>query len=326
MKKMCLICISAILIIVLTSCSQNPLEVYNEAVIKTETIKYAKAKTEIDIQIELADELPDEVEQIRDSLKHIVYTNDTMFDKKADKNITRQFMELNGFGIDTVFYRNEGEEILKVPFLGKFIKMDELELFNTEKFPEADFEKNPISEETVNQISAMWFDLVNEEDVNSLGNEVVDTPEGEVKVQKLVVTFKDNQLKQFLNDVLDIIEKDEMFKTELLNYPIYGMNEDGEFNVLDDFQNEDAIEEIFNYYRIFIDSMEFNEFVITTYIDIDEYIVNMEIKMDVIFNGEITKFIKSIKFESFYQLYDIGEKIKFKFPKLNEDNTTTSFK
>lgn len=305
----------------LMGCNEDELEVYKEAKIKTDTIEIGKSKLETEVNVELAEKLPEELEKIRNFVESVTYSNDTMYDKEENNIIVRQYFGTNTIGFDTVFYSNNGNEFLKIPFLGKFIELDNLGEFDNEILSEINFEEPPISEETVKQVSDLWLQLINEEDVVNLGNEVVDTPEGEVKVKKMVVTFKDSQLKEFLNQVLDMLKYDEKFRSELLNYPGFTIDEDQKMGAVEttDVDTEEMIENL----RTFIGFISFDKFVMTTYIDIDDYIVDSEYEISVSFVGIISEVIKSIKVSSSYQLYDIGEKIEFLFPEINKNNTTT---
>lgn len=306
MKKIILLLVCTILLV---GCNRNEFELYREATEKTDTINIAKAKTDIKIDIEFGEKTPEDLK----GMKEINYSNDISFNKSESKKISRQYIGNETMGIDTVFYLNGNENYFKIPFVGKYIKLDE------DSFLDIQFNEPPITEDTISEVALTWNALVNEDDVVSLGNEVVDTPEGEVKVKKLVVTFTDVQLKSFIDDVLDIVSKDEKLKRDINNYPVYNISDD-EFTETD---YEVDLDVLIKNVRDFMSFVSFDSFTVTTYIDIDDYIVNEEFDIEVSFKSIASNYVRSVSFSSFYQLYDIGEKIEFIYPILNENNTTT---
>ncbi len=292
----------------LISCSEEALIVYEEAVVKTDEIKSAKAKTELEVKIEFGDELPENFTAVKDMLEHIKYVGTKRYDSNGiDKMIMHQLIETKSFGLDTVFYSNDKMNFIKLPFLGKFINLNEVNI-SGRTFESAP----PLTVETINDIKTLWLDLANTDDVVNLGNEVVDTPEGEVKVQKLVIRFNDSQVKSFLKDVLVLLEEDSNFRSLVANST---SNIEAEIDIDIDF--------VIEFMGKMIDDMNFEEFEIITYIDIDKYIVNNESKVSISFDGDLGKIVKSLELTLFYQLYDIGEKIEFDFPVLNNENTST---
>lgn len=309
MKKLFLIGI----LILLTGCSKGYLEVYQEAVVKTELINEAKEVNELSIDFEFGDSVLNNLEIDTKLFEHIVYIQNTKFNKKENKIITRQFLGSDTIGFDTTYYNNEGVEYLDLPMVGKLVTLDDILNYfeiidNNEEFT------NVISKESIKKISQLWLNLVEEEDVVNLGNEVVDTPEGEVKVKKILIRATDNQIKVFIKKILDVLRDDSEFMKNISTYPLVSIDEDGE---LEEIENMLDADEILNSWEELLKNISFLNFEITTYIDIDKFIVNEELEVEIIFEGELNKYIKSIKFKNFYELYDINEKNEFIFPELN---------
>lgn len=309
MKKLFLIGI----LILLTGCSKGYLEVYQEAVVKTELINEAKEVNELSIDFEFGDSVLNNLEIDTKLFEHIVYIQNTKFNKKENKIITRQFLGSDTIGFDTTYYNNEGVEYLDLPMVGKLVTLDDILNYfeiidNNEEFT------NVISKESIKKISQLWLNLVEEEDVVNLGNEVVDTPEGEVKVKKVLIRATDNQIKVFIKKILDVLRDDSEFMKNISTYPLVSIDEDGE---LEEIENMLDADEILNSWEELLKNISFLKFEITTYIDIDKFIVNEELEVEIIFEGELNKYIKSIKFKNFYELYDINEKNEFIFPELN---------
>lgn len=318
MKK--LIITTLMIMIFLIGCEQDALNYFQEASVKTDEIVRGKSTLDIQAMIEVSESMKEVEPELAELLNNITYSSENQFDKTSEEHLVRQYLGTNMMGFDTVYYNNKGFEYVKVPFVGKYLKMEDL--LELESFDTSIYDEPPVTQETLQTISEAWLDLVEEDDVVNLGNEVVDTPEGEVKVKKLVVTFSNEQVKVFLNKALDMIAVDETFKKKITEYPIYTTDDDGKMTVADvDFDIEP--EKIIEYFRALLDDIVIEEFKMVTYVDVDQYIIESEYNIHISFVGDIEEYLKRIKFNSTYQLYDLHEDITFEFPEINEQNTIT---
>lgn len=302
-----------LLIVLLVGCQQDALSYYQEAVETTETIE--RAKSTIDASLDLS--FDENVNQNDIALfENVNYSSFAVFDKESNQKIVRQYVGLASMGLDTVYFNNNDEEYIQVPFVGKYIKLDETLFIEDESL----YDQPPISEEAFSEILEVWKALVGEEDVVDLGNDVIDTPEGEVKVKKFVVKFSHNQVSQFLNDVLDILSEDDQFIEMIPKYPTYIYSDD-EFQQVEDFEIN-AIE-LVEMLRQLIDEMTINTFEMETYIDVDQYIIESNYNIDISFIGELANVLEGVTFQLNYLLYDLHEKNVFEFPMLTDENLTT---
>lgn len=305
-------------VFLLMGCEIDALNYYQEAIEKTETIKTGKSKLDLKFNLDFSEEAIAEVPELVDLFSEITYIDDSKFDKTEEKIVSRQYIGTKAFGVDTIYYRNADEGFLKVPFKGKFLKFDAENMI--EGLDMSVYEEPPISEQTFQKIKEKWLSLVNEEDVVNLGDEVIDTPEGEVKVKKMVVTFSNEQIHSFLDDVLDLISNDSTFEEKLKSYPTYTF-EDGEFTAVNDYEMD--VEESIELISKLLDDMIVDEFKFITYIDIDKYVIHHQYEVNLSFKGDLETVIQSITMTSDYQLYDIHEKNVFEMPVLTEKNTLT---
>ncbi len=310
MKKLFII----LLAVLLMGCEIDALNYYQEAIEKSETIKDGQSKLDIELDIELSDELKETESEFASLISHVVFSNQKQFGE--NKSISRQYIGTDALGVDMVYYNNEGSEFVKIPFLGKYLPLDEMML---DEIDTTIYDKPPYSEESIQQISQIWTALVQEEDVVNLGDEVIDTPEGEVKVKKLVVSFSHDQIHQFLNDALIIISVDEVFKEEVKDYPMYGI-QDGKLITSDQIV---PAEDIIKGTQMLLDSVIVEDFEMITYIDIDKYIIQYEYNMKFSFKGVLESILNNINIKAAYQLYDIHQEQILEFPTLDESNKTT---
>ncbi|MBI9011170.1 MAG: hypothetical protein JEZ08_03000 [Clostridiales bacterium] len=305
-------------VILLMGCEIDALNYYQEAIEKTDTIETAKSKMELNFSLDFSEEAIAEVPDLVDLLSEMTYIDDSKFDKIEEKIISRQYFGTKAFGVDTIYYKNADRSFIKVPFSGKFLKFDVENMI--EGLDMSVYDEPPISGQTFQMIKEKWFSLVHEEDVVNLGDEVIDTPEGEVKVKKMVVTFSNEQIHGFLDDVLELMSNDSIFEEKLKSYPTYAF-EDGEFTVVDDYEMD--MKESIELIGMLLDDLIVDEFKFITYIDIDKYVIHHKYEIDLSFKGDLETVIESINMTSDYQLYDIHEKNMFEMPVLTEKNTIT---
>lgn len=309
MKKFILL----IMVLVLVGCNQDALSYYQKSVKATETIERGKSKIVASVDFDFGSEMDQELAVLIDTINYSSLAN---FDKSLNNKIVRQYLGLSQLGFDTIYYQQEDEEFIKVPFTGKYIKLDD-SLFESE---ENLYDKPPLSEASLSQIKDLWQNLVQEEDVVNLGNDVIDTPEGEVKVKKFVIKFSQEQVIGFLNESLMIISEDKQFHEMISKYPSYVYIND-EIIQLEGMtlSGDDIIEAIGE----MVKELRVNTFEYTAYIDVDKYIVESNYDIDLSFNDTVGSLVKGANFNLNYLLYDLHEKIVFEFPVLTEENITT---
>lgn len=316
--------------LLLIGCEQDALKYFQDAAVKTDEIVRAKSMLVIHNEIEMSSLLTDAQSDLAALLRDVTYTSEKQFDKTSNESIVRQYLGTTLMGFDTVFYNNKGFEYIKVPFVGKYIKVEDLFDFDAlnvdtlegNTFDTSVYQEAPITAETLDAIEKAWYDLIEEDDVVNLGKEVVDTPEGEVKVKKLVVTFSNEQVKTFLNKALDLIDEDEKFKEEFKNYLMYSLNDQDEMTLTEmDIEIDSTL--VIESVRTLIDDLIVEEFKMVSYVDVDQYIIESQYDIHLSFVGNIGDYIKSIQLTVSYQLYELHEAISFDFPEMNDQNTIT---
>ncbi|MBN2796663.1 MAG: hypothetical protein JXR88_14735 [Clostridia bacterium] len=314
MKKLLLL----ILMLLLVSCDQDALNYYMEAGVKTDTIDRAKTTLDLKVDMSFNDDFQEEYASIADLLSFIQYKSNSAYDKTTQEKITYQYLGSEGIGVDTTYYQFSDGSYLRVPFVGKYLDFNQIEMIGETDF--SAYSKSPLTEEALSFIEEKWMALVNEEDVVNLGNEVIDTPEGEVKVKKFVVTLSNEQLHDFLNDVIEYLKSDQYFNEVFRSYPLYNL-EDDELVEFDAF--EITGQDWLNNMSELLEDIIVNRFKMTTYIDIDQYIIESKYEVSLNFVGILETIIESLELEANYQMYDLHEKIQFDFPSIAEEQMTT---
>jgi len=308
-----------ILIILLMGCQQDALKYYQESSLKTDAIDRAKSTIDLQLKVEVSELLKDEEPTLTDFISEINFNTSTQFDQKLGKRIASQYIGNGLIGIDTVYYKDGDNEYLKIPFTGKYISLDQL--MSDEDLDFSMYEEVPISDNAVEALKDLWFNLAGQDDVVKLGNEVIDTPEGEVKVKKFVISFSHEQIQTFLKEAMNILEGDELLRSKIKDYPLF-IIEDGKMTISNDSFEID-VDEVLDSLRLALRDMIIEEFKLITYIDVDQYIIESEYEIKVSFKGFLVDYLENVEFKLKYALYDLHEKIKFNFPEINDSNTTT---
>lgn len=310
MKKLVIFLLSALLLI---SCDVDALKYYNEATLKTETVEDGQSKLDIKVEMNFSEEAKDSVEELA-LFEEINFSHHMQFGK--DQTISRQYLGTNAVGVDTVYYREQDLSYIRVPFLGKYLKLNDLSFGGIES---STYEEPPISEASKLKIAEKWRLLVQEDDVVNLGDEVIDTPEGEVKVKKFVISFSHDQVYKFLNEVIDILAEDDVFIEQVKSYPTYTF----ENNELKTSDYELSAEDIIQGNRALLDAIVIEDFSMTAYIDIDQYIVNHIYDAKISFKDILEEAIESITIHAEYELFDLNNKQEMDFPNVTENDWIT---
>ena len=88
-------------------------------------------------------------------------------------------------GYDFEVFINGDEVSVKLPVVGKYLRINEEMLSDSEKYYDAG--NKIISEETKKEFTKRWLSLMNEEDVFKGKNIVLTTPDGEVKTTEYTI-------------------------------------------------------------------------------------------------------------------------------------------
>jgi hypothetical protein len=307
MKRLLFAALALVLVISLSACNTSSLEEYKQASEKTDQITRGKVSGEFTTMIELNTE-----NMTAEEIKELNYYKDmkgsfnVSYDDEAGKSIFRNYLNMGGLGFDFEVFMNGEEMFMKLPVVGKYMKLDEIEAsVNVDKAEEI------ISEETIELITQKWISLMNDDDVFKGKDIVLTTPDGEVKTTEYVIKLSDHQIKSLVKESTDILLSDEKLKNF---YSEYIQKNSDESDVK-------SFESILAELKTGIDNYNIENFVYTAYVDIDGYIVNetFEISASVIDPDE--NGLKGLSYSLDLNNFDINKDQNFDFPVLTKDNT-----
>ena len=304
-RKLALLLLIAIL---LTACNTNNLAEYKKAVDKTDQITKGQTLGEFTLITEFNQEglTAEEIRELN-YIKDMNGSFSVVFDDEEEKSIIRNYLNFGGLGYDFDVFINKEEMFMKLPVIGKYLKIDDMSSISEDM----QTERQIVSEETIKEFSKKWISLMNEEDVFKGKDIVLTTPDGEVKTKEYIIKLSDEQIKALLNDSVEIFSQDKSLKK------LYEENISSIAEPLKDKTFEEMLSEIKNN----ADKFNVENFSYTAYVDIDGYIVNeiIDIKFGSIDSEEIG--IESFSYNLNMKNWDINKKQNFDFPVLTDENT-----
>lgn len=307
MKRLLFAALALMLVISLSACNTSSLEEYKQASEKTDQITRGKVSGEFATKIELNTE-----NMTAEEIKELNYYKDmkgsfnVSYDDEAGKSIFRNYLNMGGLGFDFEVFINGEEMFMKLPVVGKYMKLDEVEAnVNVEENEEI------ISEETIDFITQKWISLMNDDDVFKGKDIVLTTPDGEVKTTEYVIKLNDQQIKTLVKESTDILSRDEKLKSFYRKYIEKSSEE----------SNVKSFESILAELKTGIDNYNIESFMYTAYVDIDGYIVNETFEISAAVIDPEEKNLKAISYKLNLNNFDINKEQNFDFPVLSNDNT-----
>ncbi|WP_148134415.1 hypothetical protein [Candidatus Formimonas warabiya] len=311
MKRVCLVVIGVLLAALLAGCTGDSLESYKKAVQKTEEI--TKGQVSGDFTLALDFDLTGlEEAQIKDLeyFKNIKGSFQATYDREAEKTICRNYLNLNGLGFDTDFYRNGREMFIKMPIAGKYIRLDEM-MEGKETKPPGTAEFDFVSPETGDTLHQTWLALIRQEDVFTGKSMILTTPDGEVKTTRYGIKLTDAQIKALINDTFAALSGDEKLKSNFDRL------------IEQNFASQDEItfDRLSGEIKKSLASCRIENFQYDAYVDIDGYIVNEIISFEAKFTPDQAGGVTGIRYRLETKNWDINQEQEFKFPVLTKENT-----
>jgi len=311
MKRLVIAIIALLLAVSLAGCNSDSLADYKRAAEKTEQIKRGQVSGEFTVMTDLnTDGMTEE------QIKEMNYFKDTKgsfsatYDADASKGIFRYYLNFGGLGFDFDLFMNKEEVFMKLPVLGKYMRLDEMQASMPKEQQEA-FEAGLISKETQEDLNENWRGLLTKEDVFKGKDIVLTTPDGEVKTTEYTIKLNDEQIKSLAADSIDIVSKDKKLKE---NYEKYIKKN---VEPLKDTSFEKLISDIKENIKDYT-VLSFNY---TAYVDIDGYIVNEAVEFSIKVEGAGAASVKGFSYKLELKNWDINKKQEFDFPVLTEENT-----
>ena len=303
-----------ILLILLTSCNTNNLIEYKKASDKTEQIIKGQTAGEFTMTTEInpAGLTAEEIKELN-YIKDMNGSFSVVFDDEEEKTIIRNYLNFGGLGYDFEVFINGDEVSVKLPVVGKYLRINEEMLSESEKYYDAG--NKIISEETKKEFTKRWLSLMNEEDVFKGKSIVLTTPDGEVKTTEYTIKLSDEQIKTLLKDTAQILSKDESLKS------FFEKNININIGKTEDELEKKSFEEILDDIISGAENFQVENFSYRAYVDIDGYIVNEIIDISVKTRDSEKEGITGINYNLDIKTWDINKEQKFEFPALTDENT-----
>lgn len=311
MKRIFIVIISIILIVSLVGCKKNDLENFKQAVNKTSKIQKGQMSVQsiTELDIDSKDLTKEEIKNLNYIRKVEVDLN-IMFDDVLNKIITRTYFNLGGLGFDSVFYDDGEKKYLKLPILGKYMLLNSENMNNEYTNKNVGDKEEFITEDTKNFIKNKWLSILKEDDVFSGEESILTTPDGEVKVTHYTINMTNEQIKALLNEMIDAISKDKKLKASVKKYI-----RENEVQI-----EEFSMKQFFDKFKENINKSTISNFTYDAYIDIDGYIIDENIQIEIKFDNSAYKNFKGMMYSLNIKRWDIEKEQEFDFPNLNKEN------
>ena len=312
MKRKILISVLILMLMVsLAGCSTNSLTEYKKAVEKTEQIKKGQTLGEFSVMMDF-NTAGMTAEQIRELnyFKDMKGSFSATYDDDSQKGIFRKYFNFGGLGFDFELFINEDEVFMKLPVIGKYMKIDEPQT-SLNKEQKTNGKQAFISQETPDELSTVWLGLLTEEDVFKGRNIVITTPDGEVKSKEYTIKLSAEQIRSLAEEGIDILAKDIELAKSYENY-IQKNVEDLRDKSLVDLLTD--IKESMKDYTL-------ENFMYTAYVDIDGYIVNETVNFTLKVENPEQAGLAGMNYRMDTRNWGINKEQQFDFPVLTEENT-----
>lgn len=311
MKRLMIVVLALLMAVSFLGCSLDSLGEYKKAVEKTDQIKKGQTAGEFSVIMDFNTEGMTE-EQIKELnyFKDMKGSFSVAYDDDAEQGIIRNYMSLGGLGFDMDMYINGDEVFMKLPILGKYMRIDETQ-------PPLDMEQLEnegvmlLTQETQDKLSEVWIGLLRKEDVFKGKDIVLTTPDGEVKTKEYTIRLNDAQIKSLAKDALEILSKDEKLKR----------NYEDNFKKYIKYLKDTSFEKLLSDVGENIEKYTVEGFNYTAYVDIDGYLVNEMIEVELKIKDVKPASMSGIRYSLDIKSWDINKEQKFEFPVLTEDNT-----
>lgn len=307
MKKILSILIIVLLVLSLAACNTDNLAEYKKALDKTDQITKGQFSAEVSMVMDYnTDDLTAEEIKELNYFKDMSGSFNVVYDENQEKTILRNYMNFGGLGFDFNMYINGEEVVMKLPVVGKYIKMNEI---NQGNIAEESFNQTMVSEETINAITDKWVSLMKEDDVFKGKDIILTTPDGEVKTTEYTITLSDEQIRTLVKESTAIAAKDESLKKFYNDYVTVKVDDE-----------KITFEEMIKSIEENIENYKIENFKYTALVDIDGYIVSENITYS-IKSTKTDLILRGMNFNLSLKTWDINKEQAFDFPVLTDENT-----
>lgn len=310
MKKLAVAILALLMAAVLIGCSLDSLEGYKKAAEKTEQIKKGRTDGEFLLVMDFNTEGMTE-EQIRELnyFKNIKGSFNTAYDDEQKKEVFRNYLSFGGIGFDYDLFINGEEIFVKLPVIGKYMRIDDIQAPITKDQKKGKAEL--IDPETKDAINDKWLKLLQKEDIFKGSSTVLTTPDGEVKATEYTIRLNDEQIKSLAEYSIDMLSRDEKLEERFGKYIRENVKH----------HKDVSLKKLLSDMKENINKYTVESFGYTAYVDIDGYIVNEIVEITLKVNSAEAAAMNGLSYKLDIKNWDINKAQKFDFPELTDENT-----
>lgn len=281
--------ILSVLVFFLTSCSSSGFKTYQDALRKTEDIKKGSEHVDVEINMTFNTEgLDTEQKTQLNYLNKILLEIRSQYDLEQNQMLTDVYYYYGGLGYDALFIMNDSKSYLRIPILEKYLDISNLQ-------------DNNVWGDTFKPVSDKWLSILNEKDVVTGKNTILNTEDGDVKASIITVKVDNEQSKEVVMEAINTT-----FNENVMDYFYEGTVEE-----------KNALQEKI---KNLMENADFENFEEKTYIDFDGYIIKQTMTMDINFNNTLPGDTESMTICITSRNWDIGKQQTIEFPDIrNED-------
>lgn len=294
----------------LAACSADSLGDYKKAAERTDRIKMGQTGGEYSLTMDFDTEgMTEEEIKDLDYFRKVEGSFSVVSDNEAGKGIYRNYLNLGGIGFDFDMFINGDEAFIKLPVIGKYMRLDSLQ--PTEAAAQKDGKPELLAQETLEGISGIWLGMLRKDDIFKGKNIVLTTPDGEVKTTEYTIKLNDEQIKTLAAGSIGLLLKDNKLKESYERLAAENIEP----------LKDKTLEELLTDMSEKLDTYNIESFNYTAYVDIDGYIVNERLEFSIKLDNSGEDGITGMVYKLDIKNWDINKEQKFDFPVLTEENT-----
>lgn len=231
--------------------AETDLEAYMTAVEKTEGAVQGKSESRFVIDNQFnAEGLSIEEKRAMAAFERMEFDTYVRYDETRVQSDF--YMNFGGVGFDAAYYQTGDLEFLKLPLVGKYMKLNASEMESVWD-PQVMAIFDPLGEE--------WMRMLREDNVFQGKRHVLATEDGDIKVTRFSIELDEQQIQGLVDLVAGILKENEKV---LLESGFFGdLSEEEGQRLVQAFADQAA-------------AVRFDEFVFTADIDIDGYLIQDE--------------------------------------------------
>lgn len=213
MKRLLALGLITMMVFASSACSVRNFESYEAAVEKTEAIESGveDAFFTLDYTFEQGDLDEATFKKLKD-FEHLNLQYSLTYNKTLEQFSAEGYLNLGALGFDTAIYKTVKGTYIYVPLMNRYIQLEEMMASDALKAYAEGMTMEPVlSEESMDEMQALWLSLLNDENVFKGSPVLMETPDGELKATVYEIKLNSEQIQSGLDGAMAIIRKDEQF-------------------------------------------------------------------------------------------------------------------